>query len=630
MADLENYKRYCDEAGKTLEPLLNGTTTLNKSNNALEESLTDSVISGDLYEDARELVDEQRKILDNAKLLRERQPEIMATAKRAMRYYFMNGDQDTRDEIEMMFRDAKQYEIQKYNIKKLAQKLNTITFEFNRLRGATTIPEGLDPAIEDSLKQAARDLPILKDLSAELDAKIATAKAMINRLNNTEAPETEERIVVAKDKQRDSASVNLSESDFSSLSSNDIAASAAFVKKQTTPKNGETRLGFTYYARNDLTQPWDTLNPKLIAYGTFRKLLEKGKIRIWADANQNNAKDPGEIKSLPYWIWYDIGSSGVTCHPSNPLDNPEESKKRTCKKPWLTDNHFFKDTNVMFGVTGKPKSSASSEDYLEGNATYPPFTSYVRVRTTIQIGGVLMGTAELRKTNLWIFEKEKKKILKKTAFWETGMEHVARSLLNATLETPKRYTMFLKRHLFLNANRGEIAVPPGFKLLRRSKKSGNYWKNSFWIEFAHKKQYIVPTGGNSHKKGTTRISCRISARINLPKDSESLKEFFKRKRENAEKVFRRVYKRYNVRQVSIPNSDFSLMFAQREPHNIKNGYGVPVKKRTDIRERILMIRNNLVVQVEGSGYEMLGEDVSLETTSIARRFISKFNKPRIK
>jgi hypothetical protein len=53
-------------------------------------------------------------------------------------------------------------------------------------------------------------------------------------------------------------------------------------------------------------------------------------------------------------------------------------------------------------------------------------------------------------------------------------------------------------------------------------------------------------------------------------------------------------------------------------------------ERTDIRERVLMIRNNLVVQVEGSGYDMLGEAPSLETTSIACRFISKFNKPRIK
>lgn len=66
------------------------------------------------------------------------------------------------------------------------------------------------------------------------------------------------------------------------------------------PQPGDTKLGYTWFGHGDLNV-WHEDRPG--GSGWFR-FVEKGETRVWYDINRDKQRQPGEIATVPYKLWF--------------------------------------------------------------------------------------------------------------------------------------------------------------------------------------------------------------------------------------------------------------------------------------------------------------------------------------
>ncbi len=631
---LESYRQECSDAQKALMPLAQGQATMLKSNELAGQAVQNTNGLMDAITTANDLFKIYGEKIKQARKLRRDQDQVMDKCRRLLSYFHRERGDSMRIQLDTMLQETLQYKIDDYALNKLDQQYGSIAFAMRDFRtDAVYIPEGLPPELAEGIVLAQKLTPELAKLQGLIDTAITSARMTMARLDAAAAKPDIQMADTRIRSSQDTAGATYGSRDFSNMSLKSVASEVSFTAKNKKPADGEGKLGFVFHTRdnNQDHQRWDDPDSKPIYYDTFRKLLEKGSITIWTDTNADNKKDAGEEKVVPYWIWYDIGNSGVEVRGGHHLiGRIKHAEERCYDIPWLVNTARFQDTNVMFGITGYLKGGATGPSHtIDARAAFPPFESKVRIKVVIQVAGSIWDIDELQESRLWIMEKNKDEILQKAAFWETGMEKTARSLLDSSLELPRKYAEYLEKHLFLNAYLTQDITLDGFETIRTSKKSGAYWKRSFYKDMKRNTVSFVHVSDRHQRRIKTREDFTIWIRIRFPDDNQTLKEFFKELQARQAKRFRKTFSRAKIEKIDIPNSNFSLMWTKRKNHPITNGYGVVLKNKFDLSERILMVRNNAVVEIAGSGSDMLGDAPHLRTMELARKIIAKFKKPRV-
>ncbi len=71
-------------------------------------------------------------------------------------------------------------------------------------------------------------------------------------------------------------------------------------KRSFAPQPGETKLGYTWFTYADMNK-WHDDHP---GSGGWYRLVEKGETRVWYDRKSDKQRQPEEIVSTPYRLWF--------------------------------------------------------------------------------------------------------------------------------------------------------------------------------------------------------------------------------------------------------------------------------------------------------------------------------------
>ncbi len=605
---LSKYNKKCLSANKTLLPIIEKRKTTNDTNNLVIDASKNQLLAIESYSSAKDSLSIHNKIIEKCRKLKQLQEKLLSETTRLRRYFYKAGDEKIKADLEIGYRTALQFKIDDFTISQLSKKQQTMTFDFGRLRKPSAISNNNSDQLSSKIALAMLLSPRYLSLSKSIE-NILNDSTNIIKLSEITSSIIDNKINF-KDKTNQSDFINMSRDDIEKASS---------LPTRNDIKKGDIRYGFTYHKRSKSINWKDKEGAKPQYNNSYKKLLEKGKMKIWDDQNRNNIKDDGEEKILPFWIWYEarVYVDSVALW----LEKKDTESRCTGIEKFISNPKTFTDSNVEFGIIGAPlRLKTPAKSAIKGKASYFPFFSSVEVKVVSQIGTDVFDGDGARNCKAGIIYKNKDRILEKIKFWEAGLPKVTKSLLNASLSLPKAYSKYLHKVLFRNTHIAKKVIPTDFKIKRYIKKSGKSWDSLFNTEFSKQQKQTI-----SGKQIKSSENYSICIKIYDPRIKESIKSFFKRIQEKEFKYFTRLNKKRKIINLSF-GSGKALMVSECKQHNITN-YNKTILIATQLKgyEKIILVKNNMVAEIVGRG-TITGKNAKFRTLDFAKEISSIFNR----
>jgi len=175
-------KEECDAIKNAISPLLGEGDILEVAKEQNQQMTTDSSLANDLYQQGGKLLKEHHDLVQRGEKLKTEQDTILVDSKRALSYFYRNGDPTTKSDLDIAFRNVVQYKIDEYSLRKLNEKQNTITFKFRSWRKIVPTTAEISPDFSNLRQEASLFTPEIADLCEALDTSMATTQILFKHI----------------------------------------------------------------------------------------------------------------------------------------------------------------------------------------------------------------------------------------------------------------------------------------------------------------------------------------------------------------------------------------------------------------------------------------------------------------
>lgn len=184
LSSLTAYKGECDDIKTAIAPLLGGAEILEGAREQGQQISTDTALSNNLYKDGAALLREYRQLVTHAERLKREQDANLAKSKSLLSYFYRNGDPSTKTDLEIAFREAVQYTIDDYDIKKLNEGHKTVAIRFQGWREMASPTTDMPPDLAVLVNDARSLSPGIAENCEVLDRSIASTQDFLQQFTS--------------------------------------------------------------------------------------------------------------------------------------------------------------------------------------------------------------------------------------------------------------------------------------------------------------------------------------------------------------------------------------------------------------------------------------------------------------
>ncbi|MCY2931674.1 MAG: hypothetical protein NTV86_19710, partial [Planctomycetota bacterium] len=340
----------------------------------------------------------------------------------------------------------------------------------------------------------------------------------------------------------------------------------------------------------------------------YCRLAEKGTVRVWIDSNQNGKQDKGEdLRVYPYWIWYTFWGSASDCYWYGRNRQGKNVRTLVSLADWQKHMDRVEPLNVPradFAVLGtsvnrfsNPQSSGTVTR-MQGFAGAGAITVEVCVNVNFQVGWTYLPT-ETRYNNekRWLYFEDESAVDRNVSFWMTGREPHIREILYQATTVAADFEEHSRDHYVYDAQ-PLLPTLEGF-----TAKGTEYDKNNG----IHTNPYrnFERKGSFQYSMGKTVCTAQWGERYYVGVSIEGV-DGSRSWRQVMESLYQR------CQTPSLPKSTAftpavpgaGKIVGVRTAYGSHIGSGARAVLRHTVDERVLFVKRNVRVQVDGYGYSL--------------------------